>query len=67
MPIVVFLILAQPYDIILSLAIVATIVGVFLVRYRARKTKVHWKVTLFETVAIVIIAVVVSLTVGSIA
>jgi hypothetical protein len=67
MPIIAFLMLPKPYDIILSLAIVGTVVGVFLVRYRAKRTKVHWKVTLFETVAIVAIAVVVSLIVGGIA
>lgn len=65
-PTLAYLILPKPFDIILSLAIVATVVGVFLVRYRSRKTKVHWKVTLFQTVAIVIIAVVASLIIGSI-
>jgi len=64
MPIVAYLWLPKPYDIILSLAIVATVVGVFLVRYRSRRTKVHWKVTLFETVAIVVLAALASLLIG---
>jgi VIT1/CCC1 family predicted Fe2+/Mn2+ transporter len=63
-PIVAYLWLPKPYDIILSLAIVATVVGVFLVRYRSRRTKVHWKVTLFETVAIVVLASLASLLIG---
>jgi len=63
-PIVAYLWLPKPYDIILSLAIVATVVGVFLVRYRSRRTKVHWKVTLFETVAIVVLAALASLLIG---
>jgi hypothetical protein len=65
-PTLTYLLLPKPFDIALSLAIIATIVGVFLVRYRSRRTKVHWKVTLFETVAIVIIATAASLVIGSI-
>jgi hypothetical protein len=65
-PIGAYLALPSPYDLIISLSIVATVVGVFLVRYRSRKTKVHWGVTLFETVVIVAIATVVSLILGAI-
>jgi len=65
-PIMVYLLVPEPLDIILSLTIVAAVVGVFLVRYRSARTKVHWKITLFETVAIVVIAVIASLIVGSI-
>jgi hypothetical protein len=64
-PILAYLMLPKPVNIILSLALVATIVGVFLVRYRSRRTKVHWKITLLETVAIVIIATIASLIVGA--
>lgn len=64
-PILAFLTLPSPLNIVLSLFIVAVVVGVFLVRYRSRKTKVHWKITLFETIAIVIIAVIASLLIGS--
>jgi hypothetical protein len=65
-PILVYLVLPTPLDIILSLCIVGVTVGIFLVRYRAKKTKVHWKVTLFETVTIIIIAVTASLILGRI-
>jgi VIT1/CCC1 family predicted Fe2+/Mn2+ transporter len=66
-PTLAYLMLPKPIDIILSLAIVATVVGVFLVRYRSRRTKVHWKVTLFETAVIVVIATIASLIIGGIA
>ncbi len=56
-----------PFNIILSLSIVAVIVGIFLVRYRSRKTRVNWKVTLYETLAIVIIATIASLLLGGLA
>ncbi len=56
-----------PFNIILALAIVAVIVGIFLVRYRSRKTRVNWKVTLYETLAIVIIATIASLVLGGLA
>lgn len=65
-PISAYLLLPKPFDLILSLAIVATIVGVFLVRYRSRRTKVHWKITLLETVAIVLVATIASLIIGGI-
>jgi hypothetical protein len=63
-PILAYLVLPKPYGIVLSLTIVASVVGVFLVRYRSRRAKVHWKVTLLETVAIVIVAAVASLIIG---
>ncbi len=65
-PISTFLILPDPFNIIVSLTLVAAITGVFLVRYRSRKTKVHWKVTLVQTVVIVVISTVISLIVGGI-
>jgi hypothetical protein len=46
---------------------VAVIAGVFLVRYRSKKTRVNWKITLTETIAIVVIATVASLVLGGIA
>ena len=52
---------------IVSLAIVAVIVGIFLVRYRSKKTRVNWKITFFETVAIITIATIASLVIGGIA
>jgi hypothetical protein len=66
-PIVTYIALSAPLNIILSLTMVAVIVGIFLVRYRSKKTRVHWKITLYETIAIVIIATVASLLLGGIA
>jgi len=66
-PIITYILLPSPLDVILSLAIVAIIVGIFLVRYRSKKTRVNWKVTFFETIAIVIIATIASIILGGIA
>jgi DNA-binding PadR family transcriptional regulator len=66
-PIVTYIALPSPLDVILSLTLVAVIVGIFLVRYRSKKTRVNWKITFFETITIVIIATVASLILGSIA
>jgi hypothetical protein len=65
-PIATYLALPPVYNIAVSLAEVVVISGVFLARYRSKKTRVNWKITLAETVAIVIIATVVSLLLGSI-
>jgi DNA-binding HxlR family transcriptional regulator len=66
-PIITYIVLLPPFNFILSLTIVAIIVGVFLVRYRSKKTRVNWKITFYETIAIVIIATVASLIIGGIA
>ncbi len=65
-PIATYLALPHIYNIAASLGEVVVISGVFLARYRSKKTRVNWKVTLAETIAIVIIATVVSLLLGSI-
>ena len=65
-PIATYLALPAYYNIAISLVEVVVISGVFLARYRSKKTRVNWKVTLAETIAIVIIATVVSLLLGSI-
>ncbi len=67
-PIATYLILLpySPLNIVLSLVEVTAISGIFLVRYRSKKTRVNWKITLAETIAIVIIATVVSLLLGAI-
>lgn len=65
-PIVSFLALPRPFDIALSLTIVAVVTGIFLVRYRSKRTKVHWKITLLETVAIIMVATIASLVMGGI-
>ena len=64
-PIATYLVLPPIYNIVVSLIIVAVISGVFLARYRSKKTRVNWKITLAETIAIVIIATVVSLLLGA--
>ncbi|MCX8177848.1 MAG: hypothetical protein N3F10_06100 [Candidatus Bathyarchaeota archaeon] len=66
-PITAYLILPEPLNALTALSIVGAVAGVFLVRYRSRKMKVHWKITLIETVAIVTIAVLTSLLLGGIA
>jgi len=66
-PIATYLLLPSPYDIVLSLSIVAAVVGLFLVRYRSKKTRVNWKITLIETIVIIIVATVASLILGGIA
>jgi len=66
-PIVTYIVLPSPLDVIVSLTVVAFIVGIFLVRYRSKRTRVNWKITFFETIAIVIIATIASLILGGIA
>ena len=68
-PIITYLGLADfyPFNIILSLTVVGGVVGIFLVRYRSRKTRVSWKITLIETVTIITVATIVSLALGGIA
>ncbi len=63
-PIAAFVALPAPFNSIISLGVITAVSGVFLVRYRSRKTRVHWKVTLVETLAIVAIATVASLLLG---
>lgn len=66
-PIVIFIMLSAPVNIVVSLSIVACIVGIFLVRYRSKKTRVHWKITLSETIVIVAVATIASLLLGGVA
>jgi hypothetical protein len=63
-PIASYIVLPPYYNIGVSLFEVGIISGVFLARYRSKKTRVNWKITLAETIAIVIIATVVSLLLG---
>ena len=64
-PIATYLVLPPYYNVAVSLVLVSAIVGIFLVRYRSKKTRVNWKITLLETLAIVIIAVIASLILGA--
>ena len=67
-PIATYLLLIDytPLNIIISLIEVTAISGIFLVRYRSKKTRVNWKITLAETITIVIIATIISLLLGAI-
>jgi VIT1/CCC1 family predicted Fe2+/Mn2+ transporter len=64
-PIATYIVLPQYYNVAISLALVGTIVGVFLVRYRSKKTRVNWKISLAETLVIVVIATIASLLLGA--
>ncbi len=64
-PIAAYLALPLYYNITVSLGLIILIIGVFLVRYRSKKTRVNWKITLAETLAIVIIATITSLILGA--
>lgn len=57
--------LPQPLGIVASLTIVLAVVGVFLVRYRSKKTGIHWKFLILETFGLIISSVLVSLLLGS--
>jgi DNA-binding PadR family transcriptional regulator len=60
-PITVYLVLAGPLGIIISLGIVVAVAGIFLVRYRSEKAALNWKATLLQTVIVIVIAVIASL------
>ncbi|MCD6445563.1 hypothetical protein J7L49_02115 [Candidatus Bathyarchaeota archaeon] len=64
-PIIAFLGLPKPLNIIVSLGIIGVMTTVFLVRYRAKKAQVSWKVILPETVVIIAVATIISLIIGS--
>jgi VIT1/CCC1 family predicted Fe2+/Mn2+ transporter len=63
-PIGLYLYIPRPLGLIVSLCFVAFVVGIFLVRYRSKKMRVHWKITLIETIGILTIAVVASILLG---
>lgn len=63
-PIAIYLYISIPFGLIISLAIIFVMLGLFLVQYRAWRGRVHWKVTLLETIVIIGIAVIVSLLIG---
>jgi hypothetical protein len=63
-PIIAYLILPEPFGIILSISIVCATVGIFLIRYRSTRTKVRWWITLLETLVIIAIAVAASLVIS---
>jgi VIT1/CCC1 family predicted Fe2+/Mn2+ transporter len=59
------LILPQPLGIAVSLTIVLSVVGIFLVRYRSKKTQINWKFLILETFGLIIASVIVSLLLGA--
>jgi len=63
-PLVTFLLLPYPTDILLSLLIVGAMIGVFLVYYRSRKARMSWKVIFFQTFVVIAIAVSAALLLG---
>jgi hypothetical protein len=67
-PIATYLLLTayRPFNLILSFLIIGVVVGVFITRYRSKKTRVNWKVTLYETLTIVVIATIASLVLGGV-
>ncbi|MEM2937550.1 MAG: hypothetical protein QXJ63_03290 [Candidatus Bathyarchaeia archaeon] len=67
LPIVAYMALPEPFNTLIALGIVGAVVGIFLVRYRSKKTRVNWKITLLETIVIVAIAAIASLLLGGMA
>lgn len=64
LPIMAYITLPEPFNTLIALGIVGAVVGVFLVRYRSRKTRINWKITLLETLVIVTIAAMASMLLG---
>lgn len=64
-PIAFFSFIPAPFNVFFSFGVIGAMSGI-LVRYRAEKSKVHWKTTLVETLIIIAIAVIASLILGSI-
>ncbi|MBS7624463.1 hypothetical protein KEJ29_02655 [Candidatus Bathyarchaeota archaeon] len=52
-PLAIYLSLPQPIDMILSLSIILAMAGIFLVYYRALKMRIHWKITLLQTITVI--------------
>ncbi|MEM2320482.1 MAG: hypothetical protein QXS79_01145 [Candidatus Bathyarchaeia archaeon] len=64
-PLAMFLLLPNPIDVLLSLLTIGVMIGVFLVYYRSRKTKMPWNIIVFQTVVVIAVAVTVSLLLSS--
>lgn len=65
LPIGLDIFLPQPFGLAVSLTFVSAVVGVFLLRYRSKKTQTHWKFLIVETFGLIIAAVIISLMLGS--
>ncbi|MCX8188479.1 MAG: hypothetical protein N3F64_02095 [Nitrososphaeria archaeon] len=64
MPIVLYLIFPTPYSLIASITFIGVIVILLLVRYRSKMTKVPLKITLIETLIIILAATLASILLG---
>ncbi|MEM2273099.1 MAG: hypothetical protein QXX56_02650 [Candidatus Bathyarchaeia archaeon] len=64
-PLAIFLLLPHPIDMLLSLPIIGATIGFFLVYYRSRKTRMPWKIILLQTIIVIVVAVAVSLLLGT--
>jgi DNA-binding PadR family transcriptional regulator len=60
-PITAYIVLPRPVGLLVSLTIVGTVVGIFLVRYRSMKARLDWRVALLQTITVIVIAVIASL------
>lgn len=63
-PLTVFLLLPGPLNVLISLIVIGSMIGFFLIYYRSRKMRMPWKIILFQTVIVIAAAVTVSLLVG---
>lgn len=63
-PLIIFLSLPFPIDLAISLLVIGLMIGVFLVYYRSRKTRLPWKIILFQTVIVIAVTVSISLLLG---
>lgn len=65
MPIIIYLTLPTPYNLLGSITLIGTIVVLLLARYRSKMTKTPLKITLLETLVIILIATLASILLGS--
>lgn len=64
-PISLDILLPQPFGLISSLTLVSALIGIFLLRYRSKKTQTHWKFLVVETFGLILASVIISLLLGS--
>lgn len=64
MPIIVYLIFPTPYNLLASITFIGVVVILLLARYRSNMTKVPLKITLLETLAIILAATLASILLG---
>ncbi|MBC7090695.1 MAG: hypothetical protein H5T50_02105 [Nitrososphaeria archaeon] len=64
-PILVYLLLPTPYNLLSSVALIGSIVVLLLARYRSKMTRIPLKITLLETLIIILIATFASILLGT--